>query len=329
MLPSNEGRGYVLRKIMRRAIRHGRLLGQEKPFLYQMVYAVRDEMKGAYPELVDSADRVARVVEAEEKQFARVLAQGSHEWDLLLIRKRDEIQGRAWKFRKDLKELLTPEIASRFDVGTPAMLHPSLQTLEIEEAIAQGLSPAIGKPLLEEWKRHKSAKPSVPGTDAFHLYETFGLPLDFMVDAARDAGVAFDHDGFERARAEEQARARASWKGGSQKSASPVFRDLPKTVFEGYKQLNSTNAEVLAIVKDGVGVPAAKAGEQVEIVLDHTSFYGDSGGQIGDTGLFSRFGREFYRCRDHRLRPARPRRSRAQGPAQAAACRRRLACKPS
>ena len=124
------------------------------------------------------------------------------------------------------------------------------------------------------------------GAKAFHLYETYGLPLDFMVDAARDAGIAFDMEGFEAARAEEQARARASWKGGSQKSASPVFRDLPKTAFEGYRRLNSTNCEVLAIVKNGQGVPAAAAGEQVEIVLDHTSFYGDSGGQVGDTGWF-------------------------------------------
>ena len=212
VLPSNEGRGYVLRKILRRGIRHGRLLGQEQPFLFEMVYAVRDLMQGAYPELVDSAGRVAKVVEAEEKQFDRVLKIGMTRLDA------------------ELKAGLT-------------------------------------------------------GEKAFHLYETFGLPLDFMVDAARDAGVAFDDAGFEQAKEAEQARARASWKGGSQKSASPAFRELPKTSFLGYKQLNATG-EVLAIVKDGVGVPAANAGEAVDVVLDQTSFYGDSGGQVGDTGFF-------------------------------------------
>jgi alanyl-tRNA synthetase len=105
-----------------------------------------------------------------------------------------------------------------------------------------------------------------------------------MMDAARDAGLGFDLTGFEQARAEEQARARASWKGGAKQSANPLYRDLAKTSFEGYAQLTSNNCEVLAIVKDGVGIQHAHAGDTVEIVLDHTSFYGDSGGQIGDTG---------------------------------------------
>jgi alanyl-tRNA synthetase len=140
--------------------------------------------------------------------------------------------------------------------------------------------------LIEQWGLLRSGNLLAGGT-AFHLYETFGLPLDFMVDAAHDASVAFDHEGFERARAEEQARARASWKGGSAKSASPAYRDLPKTDFLGYAQLTAHDVEVLAIVKDGVGVPAAKAGDEVQVVLDRTSFYGDSGGQIGDTGRFT------------------------------------------
>ncbi len=118
----------------------------------------------------------------------------------------------------------------------------------------------------------------------FSLYETFGMPLDFMVDAARDAGIEFDMEGFERAKEEEQARARATWKGGSQKSAAPVYRELPKTEFEGYSALRVDGARVLALVKDGVGVPELKAGETGEVVLDATSFYADSGGQVGDVG---------------------------------------------
>jgi len=253
VLPSNEGRGYVLRKIMRRAIRHGRLLGQEKPFLFEMVYAVRDEMKAAYPELVGSTDRVAKVVKAEEEQFDRVLNTGFVEWE------------------KSLNELV-----DRFRAARYANQQPGSHGSATYEFYGDNVSRVSGD----------AVSITFPGDKAFHLYETFGLPLDFMVDAARDAGIAFDLDGFEAAKETEQARARASWKGGAQKTASPAYRELPKTVFEGYRQLNSTNCEVLAIVKNGVGVAAARAGDEVEVVLDHSSFYGDSGGQVGDTGVF-------------------------------------------
>jgi alanyl-tRNA synthetase len=287
VLPANEGRGYVLRKILRRGIRHGRLLGQENPFLFEMVFAVCDLMGGAYPELNQSAERVAKVVVTEEQQFDRVLSRGSGEWDRKIRQQSDAIYEKQLKFRTDLKRILSPSAAERFVIGIDIapMLNPSLSPrYSVEEAIHEGVASSLAKPLLDEWLLLKNTKPSISGADAFHLYETFGLPLDFMVDAAHDAGITFDHAGFEAARAEEQARARASWKGGAAKTASPAFRDLPKTDFLGYAELVAHNAEVLAIVKDGVGVPAAKTGDSVDIVLDRTSFYGDSGGQIGDTG---------------------------------------------
>ena len=274
VLPSNEGRGYVLRKIMRRAIRHGRLLGQEKPFLFEMVFAVRDLMQGAYPELKDSAARVAKVVEAEENQFDRVLKIGSSELQ-------KELQRLVFSFDDEMeRDSELPATPDQINIVNPQLMllgDKAFHEIERDEEL----------PATPDQINDVNPRPKLLGSTAFHLYETFGLPLDFMVDAARDAGVAFDMDGFERARAEEQARARASWKGGSQKTASPAFRDLPKTVFEGYRQLTSTNCEVLAIVKGGVGVPAAKTGDEVEVVLDHTSFYGDSGGQVGDLGWFT------------------------------------------
>jgi alanyl-tRNA synthetase len=238
VMPANEGRSYVLRKILRRGIRHGYLLGQDQPFMRDMVFAVRDEMEGAYPELKESADRVSKIVEAEERHFARVIEFGAVELDSVIANAK-----------------------LRFDAFP------------------------------DDLRYRSGSKPNLPGDEAFHLYETYGLPLDFMVDAARDASVEFDLPGFEKARAEEQARARASWKGGSKASASPAYRELPKTVFEGYRQLVSNGCEVLALVKDGLGTQEVKVGESAEVVLDHTSFYADSGGQVGDHGwLYSEDG---------------------------------------
>ncbi|MGA9982879.1 MAG: alanine--tRNA ligase-related protein, partial [Acidobacteriaceae bacterium] len=316
VLPSNEGRGYVLRKILRRGIRHGRLLGQEKPFMYQMVYAVRDEMQDAYPELKESADRVAKVVEAEEKQFARVLSLGAARLQDCLnenaIRAKGVLQkyeGRLIGLAKEGKLAIkaTGKQASAYAAAgidlasaSPLLLMTHI-TQELgrardafdarngdltpyKEIIASYLGPQEAEEFEAEYDAILRGPRQLSGPDAFFLYETFGLPKDFIQVAARDAGVKFDEAGFEAARAEEQARARASWKGGTKQSASPAFRDLPKTTFEGYRQLRVDGAEVLAIVKDGQGVPAANPGDAVEIVLDRTSFYADSGGQIGDTG---------------------------------------------
>ncbi len=282
--PANDGRGYVLRKILRRGIRHGRLLGQEQPFMFEMVKAVRDEMKVAYPELMEHAERVSKVVLAEEEQFARVMDYGMSRWDELV---KFSFQRRIveWKFLKTkLERVGLKLIPERFEKDElDKILLDRGQAMRSRLVTMSRLSHGSEPPYLEELD--DVARPLVvSGADAFHLYETYGLPLDFMVDAARDAGITFDMAGFERAKREEQERARASWKGGSQKTASPVYRELAKTEFEGYTALRVDGARVIALVKDGVGVQALEAGEAGEVVLDATSFYADSGGQVGDVG---------------------------------------------
>jgi alanyl-tRNA synthetase len=176
---------------------------------------------------------------------------------------------------------IDPEMRSARD-----LLEKNGDLTPCKEIIAKYLGAQEAKDFEAEYNAIFHGPRQISGADAFFLYETFGLPKDFIQDACHDAGVKFDDAGFEAARSEEQARARASWKGGNQKTASPAYRDLQKTEFLGYKQLTASDAEVLAIVKDGVGVPAALAGDSVEVVLDQTSFYGDSGGQVGDIGLF-------------------------------------------
>src|SRR5450755_400278 len=214
VLPANEGRGYVLRKIIRRAITHGRLLGQTKPFLFQMVFAVRDLMQDAYPELSETADRVSKAVQVEETRFAHTMDVGLEKLETLL----------------------------------------------------------------------KSSVEKLAGEDAFKLYDTFGMPLDFMQDAARDLGIELDAAGFERAMDEQKTRARASWKGAAKQTANPAYQQLPKSEFEGYRQTRSDGCEVLAIIHAGQGAQELKAGESGEIVVDHTPFYAEAGGQVGDRG---------------------------------------------
>ncbi len=241
VVPANEGRGYVLRKILRRAIRHGRQLGQEDPFMEKMVFAVRDEMKVAYPELSDTADLVSKTVRAEEEQFSRVLEAASRRFDELMD-----------------------------DSAEIGQLHS--EVLLNLHASADTENPFASKGVVE-------------GDKAFKIYETFGLPLDFMLDAARDRGLKFDQLGFERAMREEQSRARKSWTGTEYKAtAKPFYDGLPKTQFEGYGALRVDGARVLALVRDGVGAQQLAAGDAGEVVLDSTSFYADSGGQVGDVG---------------------------------------------
>jgi len=226
VIPSNEGRGYVLRKIIRRAITHGRLLGQTKPFLHQMIYSVRDLMQDAYPELEETCDRVSKAVLAEETRFAHTMEVGLK------------------KLEEDLQ------------------------------------------PLIDSARNDPSIRPHYSGDKAFKLYDTFGMPLDFLQDAARDQGIVFDQSGFDAAIDQQRQRARASWKGAAKQTANPEYQKLPTSVFEGYRQTRSEGCEVLALLKGGQGTKELKAGDEGEVILDHTPFYAESGGQVGDRGWF-------------------------------------------
>ena len=264
VLPSNEGRGYVLRKIMRRAIRHGRLLGATKPFLHEMVLAVRQLMGGAYPELMEeNAARVPEIVLAEEKRFGHTLDVGLS------------------KLIEDFRPLLLER--SRFDA--------------LNASIARATE-AQQKADLEQLRSAVIRKMTYPGDKAFRLYDTYGLPLDFIRDAARDAGLPFSEPEFERSMGEQRTRARASWKGMHKEAANPAYAKLAerfRTEPDFYFETSTKDCRIEAIIltggahradtKGGV-VSELKPGESGEVVLDRTVIYAESGGQMADTGGF-------------------------------------------
>jgi alanyl-tRNA synthetase len=227
VVPSNEGRGYVLRKIIRRAVRHSKALHAPGPILARMSDEVRVQMRNAYPELQESAERVNRVLDEEERNFSRTVEVG-------------------------LKKL--------------------------EEDVA---------PLLELKKKQEVVW--YPGEKAFRLYDTFGLPLDFIQDVLRDQGVQLKEVEFDRAMEEQRTRAKASWKGAHKDAANPVYAKLAqtfKTEPDFYSGTKTKDARIEAIVTKHGEVNELKAGEEAEIVLDRTSIYSESGGQVADTGAF-------------------------------------------
>jgi alanyl-tRNA synthetase len=296
VLPSNEGRGYVLRKIIRRAITHGRLLGQTKPFLHEMIFAVRDLMQDAYPELNDTADRVSRVVLTEETRFAHTLdlglsrieqsiesssfERGRQALERAAERYAEEDRAYGRDLQRDLATLTGP-VVREVGTGNLRLLDINVNLVLALRDMGDSRTTRFRQLLQEELA---SIKPNLPGAEAFKLYDTFGMPLDFMQDAARDQGLEFDQAGFDRAMTEQRERARASWKGAAKQTANPAYHQLPKSTFEGYLQTRSEDCEVLAVLKNGQGVQELKPGEEGEIVLDHTPFYAESGGQVGDRG---------------------------------------------
>jgi alanyl-tRNA synthetase len=225
VMPSNEGRGYVLRKIIRRAVRHGRMLGLERPFLFEMAQQVAEQMREAYPELLEGIGRVTGVIRHEEERFAHTI-----------------------------------------DIGLS----------KLDEELAA---------LLREKKSQGRA--NYPGEKAFRLYDTFGLPLDFITDTLRDQGIGFDPAEFDQAMQEQRERARASWKGAHKEVASPAYAKLAETFRtepDFYYGTSARDLRIEAILTPKGLVNELPAGAEGEIVLDRTPFYAESGGQIADTG---------------------------------------------
>jgi alanyl-tRNA synthetase len=279
VLPSNEGRGYVLRKILRRAIRFGWMLGQRKPFLNQMVPSVCQLMADAFPELSASEATVVQEVEREEVRFGHTLELGLQRLNYEISK---ALSWYAWQlsgeYSRDLDEITKGEMGRRVEELIQTGVPKSLPQI-LEEVLGKKLGRAVADGIL-----NKTPPPTLDGEIAFKLYDTFGLPRDFIEDTCRDLGVQLDAQGFDRAMAEQRERARASWKGAAKQTANPSYQQLPKSTFEGYRQTRSENCEVLAIIKNGQGAQELKPGDQGEIILDHTPFYAESGGQVGDRG---------------------------------------------
>ena len=220
IVPSNEGRGYVLRRIMRRALRHGKKLGFDGPFLHRVAGIVVEEFREAYPGLAQSASFVDTVAFQEERRFLETL-----------------------------------------DAG--------LRMVE------------------EEFSRMSGSGNVFPGELAFRLYDTYGFPADLTADLCRERGVALDSAGFEKEMEKQRTQSRVSWKGGEIGTQDAVAGELSRAGisvdFVGYERMES-DARVVAVFRQGARVASAASGEEAELVTDVTPFYGESGGQAGDTG---------------------------------------------
>ncbi|WP_167647864.1 alanine--tRNA ligase [Mameliella alba] len=227
VMPSNDGRGYVLRRIMRRAMRHAHLLGAQDPLMYRLVPALVRQMGQAYPELTRAQALIEETLKSEETRFKATLDRG-------------------------------------------------LKLLDDELAGLDGDAP-------------------LPGAAAFKLYDTYGFPLDLTQDALREKNREVDVEGFDAAMAEQKARARAAWSGSGEAADATVWFDIADTHgatdFLGY-DTETAEGQVLALVVDGKAVDSLTEGQSGWIVLNQTPFYGEAGGQVGDTGWLRRLENE-------------------------------------
>jgi alanyl-tRNA synthetase len=255
VIPANEGRGYVLRKIMRRALRHVRSLGGDLYVLSNMARNVEYNVKEAYPEISEQIPYIQRVIRAEEERFARTIDVGLKKLEEDLDKARDNFR---------LVASASSDLESGFHFGMT-----DEQKQETHSKASEG--------------------PIYPGEEAFRLYDTYGLPMDFILDAAHDRGIKFDEAGFESAMKEQKTRARASWKGGAKEAANPAYAKIADrftTELEFYHGTCAKDCRVEAIITKNGAVNELNPGESGEVVLDRTAIYAESGGQMADMGAF-------------------------------------------
>jgi alanyl-tRNA synthetase len=266
--PSNEGRGYVLRKIIRRAVRHADSLFEARPVpvMQAMAITVCEQMKSAYPELPTTIEFVGRTLDAEEDRFIRTVGKGLTQLyaDVAIefesaLQRYDELQEGKLQLREELSKLRAADSIRRVQTIFDGMPDPGRYQVTLS------------------------------GDKAFRLYDTFGLPRDFIEDACRDLRVDFDAAGFEKAMEEQRTKARASWKGTHKEAANPAFAKLGetfKTEPAFYYATCAKDCHIESIITKNGSVSELKAGESGEVVLDRTAIYAESGGQIADTGAF-------------------------------------------
>jgi alanyl-tRNA synthetase len=223
ILPSNEGRGYVLRRILRRAARHGKLIGLNRPFLHEIVAVVIDSMKDVYTDLIDKEAFIRKVVVNEEQRFIETLDAGLR--------------------------ILSDEVTSLI----------------------------------------KGGKKTVPGDVVFKLYDTFGFPVDLTADIVRKDNLTLDTEGFEKAMNIQREKARESWKGSGEQAVSESYQKLSvqgiSTAFSGYEGVTEATSHITAILVKNEPVESVVEGQETEIFVEQTPFYGEAGGQVGDTGV--------------------------------------------
>jgi alanyl-tRNA synthetase len=309
VIPSNEGRGYVQRRIVRRAIRHGYKLGQKTPFYHKLVPDLVKVMGEAYPNMANQAQRISEVLKVEEERFYETLANGMEILDsnssderLLCDAYRREV-GDLTKFvdhvgsvgsplvwmlgnghldmdRKQLIPVLNASGPFSFSSRSPAAVVPPAvavlpPTVEIDERLFTSQGIPIHR-VASDWRQ-------LPGDVAFKLHDTYGFPLDLTNDVCRERGLTVDEAGFHAAMEAQKAKGRAH---GKFKMDKALEYTGAGNSFVGYEQLEAP-AKVVALYLDGTAVAELKAGQQGVVVLDSTPFYAESGGQVGDEGLIT------------------------------------------